>query len=85
MVIVVLVVVLLVIVAVVAILAWLSRPVDDPVNDEATYRAAAELHAIRRRLDVARLRAEARADAVRLRRELSDELDDVDPSGRTTP
>lgn len=76
------VLVVLLIVAV-AVLAWLSEPVDTEL-DEATYRATAQLHVIRRRLDVARLQTEVRIDACRLRRELEEELrsSDADVSPR---
>jgi len=70
------VLVLLVIVAI-AVLAWLSRPVDTE-PDKATYQATAQLHAIRRSLDVARLQTEMRVDASQLRRELSEELRSFD-------
>ena len=57
------------------VVAWRIRGrADQPMWDESTYRAAVGLHAVRRRLDVARVRAELRRDAAALRRELRDEL-----------
>lgn len=48
---------------------------DRCVSREAEAQAAIELHRIRRRLDVADVRAEQRRDTARLRRDLGDVLD----------
>lgn len=74
-------VLLVLLIVAVAVLAWWSRPVDAELDD-ATYRAAAELHAIRRRLDVASLKTDLRADAALMRRELRDELAAADEQQR---
>jgi hypothetical protein len=59
--------------------AWRIRGrADQPAWDESTYRAAVGLHAVRRRLDVARLRSELRRDASALQRQLREELDSTD-------
>lgn len=76
--------VFLLVLAFAALLAWLSRSDDSEPDDEA-YRAVAELHYIRRRLDVARFKSEASADASRLRRELREELARADGSPRDVP
>jgi len=62
-------------IAAVVLIVWRAWPRTTEL-DEATYRAAAELYAIRRRLDVARFKTELRADAARLRRELRADLQD---------
>jgi hypothetical protein len=64
------------------VVAWRIRGrADQSVWDESTYRAAVGLHAVRRRLDVAHIRAELRRDASALRRELRDELSKTDDRG----
>jgi hypothetical protein len=46
--------------------------------DADSYQVIVALHLIRRRLDVFQFRAEARRDAADLRRQLHDELRDID-------
>jgi len=58
---------------------WLWRSSEAPSlppDPEQELRAAVELHRIRRRLDSAELQHERRRDVQRLRREISDVLDD---------
>lgn len=58
--------------------AWfLWRSPQRPPDGE-DYRVVVDLHAIRRRLEVARFKAELKRDEARLRREMRDELDMVD-------
>ncbi len=58
-----------------AYLIWqTSEQPPSAVDPEAALRAAAELHAIRRRLDVEQLQHEQRWDARRLKRELAETL-----------
>jgi hypothetical protein len=49
-------------------------PAPDPDLDDALFRAALELHTVRRRLDVAWCKSETRALSSRMRRELDAEL-----------
>jgi hypothetical protein len=72
--------VIAVLVVVVGILVWREG---DGYLDEAAYRVGLELHAIRRRLDVAQLKREVRLDGTRRRRELRDEIDDLNDPGKT--
>jgi hypothetical protein len=75
---------ILLLLTIVGLVAWWCRPMPsvrphrivvlDDEPDQAAREAAAELRAIRRRLDVALYTAEVRSDAVRLRRELDNEL-----------
>jgi hypothetical protein len=70
-----------VIVAIVVVLlvVWLwsgERPPE--IDPEDTTQAALELHAIKRRMEAAETRHELRRDGARLRRELAEELRDVD-------
>jgi hypothetical protein len=62
-------------------LLWLSHDQEPapPVDPEQAYQTAAELHAIRRRLDVAELRHRQRQEARRVRREIAEALDDDAP------
>jgi hypothetical protein len=53
-----------------------SRP------DEGDYQAMVELHRIRRRFDVSQFKSEVRRDAADARRELRDELSEMDRRGR---
>jgi hypothetical protein len=46
------------------------------------YRVMIELHAIRRRFDVAQFKVEVKRNAAYLRRELRDELNELDKRGR---
>lgn len=63
--------------------AWrIRKGAGQPPWDESSYRAAVGLHAVRRRLDIARVRAELRRDAASLRRELRDELGGTDERGQ---
>jgi hypothetical protein len=48
----------------------------EPVDPEQAMKAAIELHAIRRRLDVAWTKTEQRQNASRLRREMTEALGD---------
>jgi hypothetical protein len=69
---------LLAICGLVACLIWrVSEPQVPPtdVDPETALRAAAELHGIRRRLDVAELQHEQRVAANRLRREIAEALE----------
>lgn len=68
----------LLILFVIGVLLFVWKTPRDPELDEASARAVEALHTIRRQLDVAQFRAESRSEAVRLRRELGDELDQVD-------
>jgi hypothetical protein len=54
----------------------MSRSAAAPPSAAEVQRVTSDLAAIRRRLDVAELTDQAKADARRLRRELDDELDD---------
>jgi hypothetical protein len=53
--------------------------------DDNTYRALVDLHAIRRRIDVARFKADLRRDAAHHRRALRRELEDLDRQDRGRP
>lgn len=65
-----------------AYLLWRSVEVppyeanEPPPDPEKVMQAAVELHAIRRRLDVADVRHRQRQEALRLKRELAKRLDD---------
>jgi ABC-type protease/lipase transport system fused ATPase/permease subunit len=72
-------VLLLVVVGLVAVFAYCTT--GDPVSEEARYRAAVELHATRRRLEVAQVRGAMRRDAARVWRELAHELREMDEAG----
>lgn len=65
----------LVFIAAVVVIVWRAWPRTAEL-DEAAYRAARELYAIRRKLDVARFKTQLKADAARLRRELRTGLQD---------
>ena len=69
----------IVVIAVVLMIVWLMSGERTPeIGPEETTRAAIELHAIRRRLDVAQTRSELQRDAMQMRRELAEELRQVD-------
>jgi uncharacterized protein YpuA (DUF1002 family) len=51
-------------------------------SDAATYRAAVDLHAIRRRQEVAQFKSEVKRDAASARRELRKELGELNKRGR---
>jgi len=63
------------VVLLVAVICALS--VNGTSSEQAT-RAAIELHAVRRRMDVTEIQRDLRREAIRTRRELADELRDVD-------
>jgi hypothetical protein len=52
---------------------------NEPPDPEAAMRAAVELHAIHRRIDVALTKSEQKREASRLRREIAEALDDDVP------
>lgn len=74
--------IVLLVVAVVLALVWLGRGTTDQADDVEDYRVRAELHVVRRRLDVAQFRGELKRDVARARRELRRELDRLDREGR---
>jgi hypothetical protein len=63
------------------VVVWKSMDPVDP-SDEAAFWAARELHAIRRRLEGAALKAAVRSDGSRRRRELRAELAALDEDER---
>jgi hypothetical protein len=69
---------LAILVAVVAVVANHKRQDRDVDPDELDYRGMVELHAIRRRFDLARFRVELGRDAADARRGLRDELRRLD-------
>jgi hypothetical protein len=66
------IVVVLVLAVVLAVIANRSASPSDP----ATYRAAVELHAARRRQEVSQVKTEIRRDAAQMRRRLRVELNE---------
>jgi hypothetical protein len=56
------------------VLVLLGRRSGKPETDRIPYEVIVGLYAIRRRLEVARVKTEIRRDAAHLRRELRDEL-----------
>jgi hypothetical protein len=69
-------VLLLVVGALVAVVVLKERRPVEPLDPEEIVRAAVELHAIRRRLDVAWTKSELRQDSARLRRGITEALDE---------
>ncbi len=67
-----------VLVAALAILVVLKdwRSGERPLDPAAATRAAIDLHAIRRRIDVELMKREQRQNATRARREIAEALDD---------
>ena len=66
---------LLIVIAVVLVIALaVAVGCHDAPPDAAAYRAAVDLHAIRRRQEVAQFKGEVRRDTAAARRELRDEL-----------
>ncbi len=57
-----------------------SRPPPVDADPEQVLRAAAELHKIRRRLDVALTRSELRSESTRVKREIASALHDEESS-----
>lgn len=76
---------LLILLALLAVAALLLRqqtskpPPVDP-DPEQIFRAATELHKIRRRLDGALARSEMRSESARVSREIASALNDEEPS-----
>jgi uncharacterized protein YehS (DUF1456 family) len=68
--------VLIVLVAALVALIAKKRGKEQPVDPEAAVRAAIELHAIGRRLDIAQARHEQRLAALQLRREIAEALEE---------
>ena len=71
---------LLILIAVVLAIALTAGCRDAP-PDAATYRAAVDLHAIRRRQEIAQVKSEVRRDAADARRALRIELDELSKRG----
>ena len=67
----------IVVVAVLAIALAVAAGFHDAPPDAAAYRAAVDLHAIRRRQEVAQVKGEVRRDGARARRELRHELSEL--------
>ena len=72
----------IVIVAVLVVVVALAVGFHAGPPDAATYRAAVDLHAIRRRQEVAQFKSEVRRDAATARRELRKELGELNKQGR---
>lgn len=70
-------VLLLIVAFLLGYLVWMhSDDTPPPIDPEQAMKAAVELHAIRRRLDVARTRTEQRRDVTRVRREIAEAMTD---------
>lgn len=69
-----------IVVAVVVVAVWLDCARSQ--KSVTRYETMVELHAVRRRFDVAQVKSELRRDAATARRELRDELDGLHKRGR---
>jgi hypothetical protein len=70
------------VIAVLVVLVLLGRQGRKPETDRIPYEVIVGLYAIRRRLEVARVKTEVRRDAAHLRRGLRDELRKLDERER---
>jgi hypothetical protein len=69
--------VVLALIVLLVLAVWVIRgdsPSEEEIDPEEATRAAIELHAIRRRIDVARTRSQLQRDAMQVRREIAEEL-----------
>ncbi len=77
----------LIVCIVVALLAggWVAWRRANLKPDEGTYQVMVALHAVRRRFDVSQFKVELRRDAADRRRQLRDELNELDKQERGGP